>query len=188
MKFIPILIFLCLHSLTGQGNWNLTGSFGLVELRTEYPELIKNGNLINGWKVAFAGRYYFNKFYAGAGIEGRCIDIFGDHELELFNVEPMHYSIHVPLLAGFDLFHNDHFKWRIFAGVTPYYIFKVDKNQPKITEDNFSTFNAAYTIGSGFDFYPIFFDFNYDMGFSNYYKNPDFSSHFYGFTLGMFFK
>lgn len=184
-----MLIMLLLSSSIAysQISWQILGSVGLVEQRTDNAKYKLDGSFINGWQIGVHSRIYKQSFYLRPGIEFAYVDIFGSQKIEILKEKPANYSFLFPLQLGYDVIRNEDFKFRVAAGGILSYLFKVDDNKLGINKYDYTALQGGLLLSAGFDFYPICFDFNYSLGLSNLYVNPDFKTNTYSFTLGIIF-
>ncbi len=177
-------IFVILNCIDAQRSWHFVASGGLVELRTKNPQVKINGRFFNGWRVDANFRIYRNRFYLNPGIDFRTVSLVSSTKIEVFKNQAASYSFGIPLLAGYDVVRNSQFKFRVLAGFHGNYVFRIDQNTYGITKEIFHPFSLSYTLGFGVDFYPVAFDFRYERGLINYYKEPDYKANYFCFTLG----
>lgn len=187
MRLTILLLVISFTSVFSQKSWNLLGSFGLVQNQTSYPQVIKKGRIINGWDAGAQLRYYKNRFYINTGLNFSVIDIEANPKLEIFADRSAFYSLGLPVRAGYDIYHNDHFKLRGQSGLNLMYIFKVDDNDLFITKSQMTPLRFGVQFGLGVDFYPITFDYHFDLGINRSYTDLEYKTNGHLLTMGIIF-
>lgn len=166
------------------GRWHFNLAAGLIEQQTNYPPATLHGDFLNGWRLSFGARRYFGHLYVQPMLDFRLNDQEASTQIIVLQGNPANYATALLLPVGYELYANDHFNIRPFAGVTGQYLLKVGDNKAGFTEDRYSMLTYSGMIGLGFDFKPIYFDFHYEYGFNNYFKDPDTRLNAFCFTLG----
>ncbi|HMW39140.1 MAG: autotransporter outer membrane beta-barrel domain-containing protein [Saprospiraceae bacterium] len=166
------------------GRWHFTLAAGLIEQQTTYAPATLHGDFLNGWRLSLGARRYFSHLYVQPMLDFRLNDQESSTQIIVLQGRPANYATTLLLPVGYEVYANDHFNIRPFAGVTGQYLFKVGDNSAGFTEDRYFPFTYSGMIGLGFDFKPIYFDFHYEYGFNKYFKNPDTRLNAFCFTLG----
>lgn len=187
MKKLIILFLFLTTSSSAQKSIDWIGQVGLLELRNDNPIIQKTGTFVNGWKINFGSRINRQHFYLHPAIEFNLLDLEGSKHVEIFMMNPSQYTLSMPILLGWNIYSNNHFKLRTFVGPSGTYSIKIDQKKSLLNKSNYEPLSFACQFGIGFDFYPITLDFAYDAGISNYYANPSFKANIFHFGFGFIF-
>ena len=82
-------------------------------------------------------------------------------------------SLKIPLGLGYDLVHENNFRFRVYGSAVANLILNVDENDLGVTKEMYNNLNMGANVGAGIDLFILTIEANYEIGVSDLFNNGD---------------